>query len=155
MKPRTLRTYRSRRGSTVTEFAIWLPVMVIIFSGMVDLSWQLSQYQKLVRITRDAARVAAATYENPQFMEPGSLSIIAGEDYARDACARLNMDDCDIEVERLLERMDKDEDDLWKCTENISGTKAKLNEQVDTTGAAQQFGWRARGLTARRPAAPG
>ena len=101
MKPRTLRTYRSRRGSTVTEFAIWLPVMVIIFSGMVDLSWQLSQYQKLVRITRDSARVAAATYENPQFMEPGSLSIIAGEDYARDACARLNMDDCDIEVERL------------------------------------------------------
>ncbi len=101
MKPRTLRTHRSRRGSTVTEFAIWLPVMVIIFSGMVDLSWQLSQYQKLVRITRDAARVAAATYENPQFMEPGSLSISAGEDYARDACARLNIDDCDIKVERL------------------------------------------------------
>ena len=101
MKPRTVRTFRSRRGSTAAEFAIWLPVMVTLFSGMVDLSWQLSQYQTLVRITRDAARVAAATYENPQYEEPGALSIPAGEDYARNACALLDMEDCVIEVERI------------------------------------------------------
>lgn len=101
MNRRTAHTLRSRRGSTVAEFGIWLPVMVIIFSGMVDLSWQLSQYQTLVRITRDTARVAAATYENPQYEEPGALSIPAGEDYANDACTLMNMDDCDITVERI------------------------------------------------------
>ena len=105
MRPRTHRVPNSRRGSAATEFAIFVPIIMIMFSGMVDLSWQLSRYQNLVRVSRDAARVAAATYENPQYVEPGTLSIPAGEDYAREALALLNMscDDaaCTIQVQRI------------------------------------------------------
>ena len=101
----TRRFQRSRRGSAAVEFAIVLPLILIMFSGMVDLSWQLSRYQHVVQVTRDAARVAAATYENPQFMEPGSLSIPAAEDYAAQALTLVNMpcstDGCSIEVQRL------------------------------------------------------
>ncbi len=104
MITRTRHFQRTRRGSAATEFAILLPLIVTLFSGMVDLSWQLSRYQHLVRVTRDAARVAAATYENPQYTEPGSLSIPAAEDYATEALTLVNMPcegDCSIEVLRL------------------------------------------------------
>ena len=105
MIARTSRFQRTRRGSAATEFAILLPLIVTMFSGMVDLSWQLSRYQHLVRVTRDAARVAAATYENPQYTEPGSLSIPAAEDYATEALTLVNMPcsdgGCSIDVQRL------------------------------------------------------
>jgi Flp pilus assembly protein TadG len=105
MITRTRHFQRTRRGSAATEFAILLPLLVMMFSGMVDLSWQLSRYQHLVRVTRDAARVAAATYENPQYTEPGSLSIPAAEDYVTEALTLVNMPcsagSCTIEVQRL------------------------------------------------------
>jgi hypothetical protein len=99
------RTFKSRLGNTVTEFALWLPVAMMAISGMIDLSWYLSRFQSLQRIARDSCRVAAATYEDPELM-PGTLTIPAAQDHADLMIELMELpwceDGCDVVATHLV-----------------------------------------------------
>ncbi len=80
-----------RRGSAATEFALWMPLITLLFSGMVDFSWYMSRYHNIVRVARDAARVAVSTYENPVDDAAGSLMIPAAEAHAIKSLTMMGM----------------------------------------------------------------
>jgi Flp pilus assembly protein TadG len=50
-----------RRGATAIEFALWMPVMLLMFAGIVDVSLYLNGMHQVVRAARDGARVTAST----------------------------------------------------------------------------------------------
>ncbi len=51
---------RSRRGAQAIEFALGLPIMVMLVSGTVDLSWYLHLKHGVVNVAGQAARAGAA-----------------------------------------------------------------------------------------------
>ena len=57
-----MRTTR-RRGIAAMEFAFWLPVIMTLLGGIIDVGWYLSCYQNVVRAARSGARLGSATLE--------------------------------------------------------------------------------------------
>lgn len=53
-----------RRGSALTEFALWVPIMLLMISGMIDLSWFLHQYHQVLRSAVDGATVGGKIDED-------------------------------------------------------------------------------------------
>lgn len=51
----------SRRGSEVIEFAVSLPILLILVSGMIDFGWYYFQQSRLHDAMRHGARVGAVT----------------------------------------------------------------------------------------------
>ena len=45
-----------RRGAAVIEFTLWMPVLLILLSGLVDLGWFMSRYHLVQRATMDGVR---------------------------------------------------------------------------------------------------
>jgi len=58
-----MRTRRQRAGGAAIEFGLWLPVIMAMLSGIVDVSWMMSRYHQVVRAARDGARVGVAIIE--------------------------------------------------------------------------------------------
>ena len=56
-----------RRGASALEFALWLPVLLTLLSGLVDMSWYMSRYHLVHRATMDGVRygVRQAPEERP------------------------------------------------------------------------------------------
>lgn len=52
---------RRRRGAAALEFALWMPVMLLMFGGIVDLSLYMNNVHGVVRVVREAARLTAST----------------------------------------------------------------------------------------------
>ncbi len=52
-----------RNGSTAVEFALCLPVILVIAAGITDVALYLSAVYNIERACRDAARVGAATID--------------------------------------------------------------------------------------------
>lgn len=77
MQPR-----RQRRGANAVEFGLWIPVLFVLFAGLVDLSWLMSRYQNVVRAARDGARVGVAIIEDDDDV-PGSVMGPVAEDHAK------------------------------------------------------------------------
>lgn len=50
---------RSRRGSKAIEFAISLPIYVVIMSGIVDFGWYFKQRMNVTMAARDAVRAGS------------------------------------------------------------------------------------------------
>jgi Flp pilus assembly protein TadG len=63
MIPHLLRT-RDRRGSNAVEFALTMPILILIIAGIVDYGWFFSQHQIVVTAVREASRAAALTPED-------------------------------------------------------------------------------------------
>lgn len=56
----TMRTdRRSRRGAQAVEFALLLPVLLGLTSGIIDYGWYFSQHLEVLQASRDAVRSAA------------------------------------------------------------------------------------------------
>lgn len=72
---------RQRRGGAAIEFALWLPVLAILLSGIIDIAWMVSRYHNVVRAARDGARVGAAIIE-PDTETPGALVLEASRAHA-------------------------------------------------------------------------
>lgn len=51
---------RRRRGAAAIEFALWMPIMLLMFGGVVDLSLFMNQTHQVNRIARESARFAAS-----------------------------------------------------------------------------------------------
>lgn len=74
--------HRSRRGAAATEFGLWLPILAVLISGVLDISWMMSRYHNVVRAARDGARVGASIIE-PDDTVPGAIITVAAEEHAK------------------------------------------------------------------------
>jgi hypothetical protein len=81
----------TRRGSAATEFAIWLPIILAIVSGIIDGSWYMHQYQQVSRAAVDAAEVGANIDEYYLGGCLGDYSEPASVTYGEDALKRADI----------------------------------------------------------------
>ena len=72
---------RERRGANAVEFGLWLPVLAILFSGIVDVSWMMSRYHNVSRAARDGARVGVAIIED-ETVTPGTVITATAKSHA-------------------------------------------------------------------------
>lgn len=49
---------RNRRGASAIEFALTLPVLIVIIAGITEYGWLLHQRAQLVRAVREGVRLA-------------------------------------------------------------------------------------------------
>ena len=72
---------RKREGANAVEFGLWLPVLAVLFSGIVDVSWLMSRYHNVARAARDGARVGVAVIEDED-VTPGDEMTAAAKGHA-------------------------------------------------------------------------
>ena len=82
--------HRRRRGTTAIEFALWLPVLFILISAVVDWGYYMSQRVSIARATMDGCRIGAAVFE-PNTATPGSVSKGKAEQRTREVLAGLGL----------------------------------------------------------------
>jgi Flp pilus assembly protein TadG len=68
---------RKREGANVVEFGLWLPVLAILFSGIVDVSWLMSRYHNVARAARDGARVGVSIIEDEDSTPGDEMEAVA------------------------------------------------------------------------------
>lgn len=68
MTTRPLRSLlrRRRRGAALIEFALVLPVLILVFGAIIELSLFISTYHRVTRVARDAARVGSVVIEGDE-----------------------------------------------------------------------------------------
>jgi Flp pilus assembly protein TadG len=54
---------RSRKGAAAIEFAFWLPVVMVMLSGIIDFGWYMARSEIVMRAARDGARQGAAAQD--------------------------------------------------------------------------------------------
>lgn len=94
----SIRRNRARRGTTLTEFALWIPILFVLLSGMLDFAWFMSRYTIVQRATRDGARLGSSLFEEPNVV-PGDVIEPQAEASTREILTLANMpceDDCDV-----------------------------------------------------------
>lgn len=94
----TVRT--SRRGISATEFALWLPIIVVLVTGVIEFSWYMTQTLNVSRAARDGSRYGASVYEPPA-MTRGTRTVPEAEAFARDILEGAGLacgSDCEIEA---------------------------------------------------------
>ncbi|MEN0066648.1 MAG: TadE family protein [Myxococcota bacterium] len=63
----------SQRGIAATEFALWLPIIVVLIAGVLDWGTYMSTRASLQRAVTDGARVGASKFE-PATEAAGSVA---------------------------------------------------------------------------------
>jgi hypothetical protein len=69
---------RKTRAQSLVEFAITLPVLLLLFSGLVEFGFALNFYLSLMDATRDAARYASNW--DPFLRDEDDSTIVIGDD---------------------------------------------------------------------------
>lgn len=93
-----------RRGAALIEFALVLPVIVLVFGAIIELSLFISTYHRVTRVARDAARVGSVVIEGD--VGEGDLIEAAAMEHAELALegAGLACDGgCEVETEWALD----------------------------------------------------
>ena len=80
-----------RSGNAAMEFAFWLPILMLLIGGIVDLAWFMSRHQNVVRAARDGARLGATVLEDQDVVK-GSQIEAAAEEQADLVLLGLGMD---------------------------------------------------------------
>jgi Flp pilus assembly protein TadG len=75
------------------EFAFWLPILMLLVSGIIDLGWYISRYNNVVRAAKDGARYGATIIED-QDVVTGTQIEASAADQAALVLEGLGMD-CD------------------------------------------------------------
>lgn len=92
-----------RRGAAATEFALWLPFVLLLLGGIVDLGRMASLAHAVERAARDGARTGAATTkalassDPPEGLDIETAAIAQARQILLDsglACA----DGCDVQA---------------------------------------------------------
>lgn len=73
---------RRRRGGAAIEFGLWLPVIMSMLAGIVDIGWMMHAHHNVVRAARDGARVGVAVIEGDDVVAGTEAKDVA-EDHAR------------------------------------------------------------------------
>ena len=60
MRNRLIKSRSNRRGSAAIEFAFWLPLVMVMLSGIIDFGWYMARSEIVMRASRDGARQGAA-----------------------------------------------------------------------------------------------
>lgn len=84
MKP-LFRPRRSRRGSQAVEFALILPVMMALTSGIIDYGWFYSQQLQVVSAARDGARGASQLDSAASPDDPCTFAVTQAQDILTEA----------------------------------------------------------------------
>lgn len=71
--PRKTGSTRKTKAQSMVEFAILLPVLIMLFSGMVEFGFMLNSYLSLLDATRQAARLYSNT--TPFYLDTGTNTI--------------------------------------------------------------------------------
>jgi len=79
-----------RRGIAATEFALWLPILVLLIAGVVDWGAYMNARAGVTRAVIDGARVGAAQFESSTDT-PGSVAGPAAEQRAEDVLNSLGL----------------------------------------------------------------
>lgn len=69
---------RRERGSAAIEFSMWLPILFLLISGVVDWSFFMSTRVHVARATMDGCRAGAAVFE-PRTVTAGSEAVPRAE----------------------------------------------------------------------------
>ena len=69
---------RMRRGSQAVEFALVMPVFVVLLAAIIDFGWYFRQCALVQDAVRDAARVGATTQDNTAAKEWGCSILTNG-----------------------------------------------------------------------------
>ena len=64
---RLRRKFRSRRGQSVVEFALILPVIMFLLLGMIEMGFAINHNSSMVTATRQGARVGASLVNGSSF----------------------------------------------------------------------------------------
>lgn len=72
---------RSRRGVAATEFALTLPIFLLLVGGIMDVSWLIITKTSLVQAARDGVRraVPLSLSDDPISMAEDHASYVLGE----------------------------------------------------------------------------
>ncbi len=84
MRNKTFKRRESRRrGAAAIEFGLWMPVLAVLLSGLVDLSWFMSRYHLVQRATMDGVRFGVRKASEEDTSDPqGSKQVPAAEQRA-------------------------------------------------------------------------
>ncbi len=63
------RGWRSEQGAQLVEFALVIPILLVIFAGMVDFALMLQRYQVVTNAAREGARIAVLPGYGPADVE--------------------------------------------------------------------------------------
>ncbi len=88
--------FRSERGQTLTEFALVLPLMVVLLFGIIQFGITFNNYISLTDAVRAGARTATVSRHEE---DPVAVTV----ERVREAATDLNEDDLLIEVESSWE----------------------------------------------------
>lgn len=80
----------SRRGSAAIEFSLWLPILLLLVSAIVDWGLYMNQRVSVARATMDGARAGAAVFE-PSNVTPGSLVVPAAQNRANNVMVGMGL----------------------------------------------------------------
>lgn len=79
-----------RRGVAATEFALWLPILLLLIAGVIDWGAYMNARSGVTRAVIDGARVGAAQFESAT--DPaGSVAGPVAEQRARDVLDGLGL----------------------------------------------------------------
>ena len=98
------RRMRRRRGAALIEFALVLPVLILVFGAIIELSLFISTYHRVTRVARDAARVGSVVIEGDS--PDGDLLEAAATEHAALASRGSGLEcdgGCDVEASSELD----------------------------------------------------
>ena len=104
LRPRRPRRPSRSRGAALVEFALVLPVIVLVFGAIIELSLFISTYHRVTRVARDAARVGSVVIEGDE--GEGDLIEAAALEHAEIALAGAGLacdGACEVETEWALD----------------------------------------------------
>lgn len=85
-----MRPASSRRGSAAIEFSLWLPVLLLFVSAVVDWGMYMTTRVSVARATMDGTRGGAAVFE-PSTVTPGSMVVPAAQNRASNVLSGMGM----------------------------------------------------------------
>jgi Flp pilus assembly protein TadG len=98
------RSHRPRRGATVVEFAVVVPVVVLLIFGFLILGMGVARYQEMAFLAREGARYASVhggQYRADADLPVGDLNIWLTDVRTNGIlplCSYLNTDDLEVNV---------------------------------------------------------
>ncbi len=83
------RREQGRRGSAAIEFGFWLPIVMVMLSGIIDFGWYMARSEIVMRAARDGARQGAAVQNTADAESEANAQ-------ANDSLAALNYPGCTV-----------------------------------------------------------
>ncbi len=89
-----------RRGTAAVEFALTMPVLLLIIFGVMDYSWYIKQATDVIRATREGLRVGitVAAADGPDAAAESQVEVVLSG-YGMDCESGL---DCEIEASTTI-----------------------------------------------------